>query len=161
MSAYVVDKRTIVYLIQAALDLPGRTVQGRTLSWYWDTRNDYGQIDSHSAELKPNNDHAAMCIGKMLWNENIRSVSARYPTRKTYKLPGVVSGDALTPQDFSAPWPDIDPVQVLKTCECYKYQSCEHDGWENSEAAAFIQALEYAAVNALPGYEAANWGAPK
>jgi hypothetical protein len=28
----------------------------------------------------------------------------------------------------------FDPVQVLKSCDCYEYQSCEHDGWEDSEA---------------------------
>jgi len=52
-------------------------------------------------------------------------------------------------------------VQVLKSIDCLDYQSCEHPGWAASEAKAFIDRLQSAAIHALPGYEAAIWGAPE
>jgi hypothetical protein len=37
------------------------------------------------------------------------------------------------------------------------YQSCEHPGWEESEARKFCQQLTEGAIARLPGYEAAAW----
>ncbi len=43
---------------------------------------------------------------------------------------------------------------------CLDYQSCEHPGWEASESHSFLESLKSAAVSALPGMDAAKWGAP-
>jgi hypothetical protein len=77
-------------------------------------------------------------------------------------LPGdryVEGGIAKADIESAAALP-FEALQVLKACACYAYQSCEHSGWEASEAHAFIQALKDKAVRTLPGYGDAVWGAP-
>jgi len=53
--------------------------------------------------------------------------------------------------------PPPSPVAVLKACDGYEYQACEHPGWEASEAHAYINALRRRAIHALPGYDEAAW----
>lgn len=50
-------------------------------------------------------------------------------------------------------------VQVFKACDCYRYQSCEHAGWEDSPARAMTDRLrEIAAFMALRSrYDLAAW----
>lgn len=86
-------------------------------------------------------------VGAMLLAENTRSVNSCYdqdywePAYLFHPLPG-------TP----------DPLVVLKAIACLEYQSCEHDGWLDSEARVFCQALRRVAIAALPGYpEADGW----
>lgn len=100
----------------------------------------------------------------MLWRENIKSVSHRYPHESSATLPGPRDCEfVITESDFGCVllWDHFDPAQVLKACDCFEYQSCEHDEWESSEAHAFIQSLRSSAWHALPEYDGAEWGAPK
>lgn len=155
MSAYVVDREHVVYLVEAAMRLEG---YGGGLHWGWGRETVGTYIP---AELRPGDYDEAVRVGQMLWNECIRSVSARYPDEPVTDLPGVEGEDyTFTRRDLD-PFLRIDPVQVLKSCSCYAYQSCEHDGWETSEAYAFIDALRHRAIASLPGYEEAAWGAPE
>lgn len=77
----------------------------------------------------------------MLLAENTRSVNHRNdeddwePVYLFHPLPG-------TP----------DPLVVLKAIACLEYQSCEHDGWLDSEARVFCQALRQVTITKLPGY---------
>lgn len=92
-------------------------------------------------------------LGAKLHAENVKSLQARYP------------GD-------EAPLPyEHDPraallarqlphIQIVKAADCYRYQSCEHDGWEKSYAAEVIDAVYRCAVSSLPGYQEAMWGCP-
>lgn len=91
--------------------------------------------------------------GAVLWDENWRSLEARYEdpsadwARETYA--------------YSRIWPrHWNPVEVLKAIACYEYQSCEHDAWEGSEARRFCAVLRDRMISELPGYEAAPWGVP-
>jgi hypothetical protein len=52
---------------------------------------------------------------------------------------------------------EVEPVQVLKAIKCYEYQSCEHPSWEDSEARSWCNHLRLAAIEHLPGFEAAKW----
>ena len=52
---------------------------------------------------------------------------------------------------------ELSPVQVLKACNCLEYQSCEHPGWEDSQARANLEVIRAYAVRQLPGYEDADW----
>lgn len=80
-------------------------------------------------------------VGAMLLAENTRSVNHRNdeddwePVYLFHPLPG-------TP----------DPLVVLKAIACLEYQSCEHDGWLDSEARVFCQALRQVTITKLPGY---------
>lgn len=149
MSAYLCDKNVFLFLLAAAQSV--RFSRGN-LYWYWDG----GRHDSIGA----GDFNKAQAVAEMLYGENLRSVSHRYSSDKSSAtLPG--SHDAtFTLRDFCRAW-DCDPVQVLKTIACLNYQSCETPDWEQTEAYAFLRALKNAAIQALPGYDDAAWGAPE
>jgi hypothetical protein len=105
-----------------------------------------------------NFDTTADNLGQMLWNENHESVNARY-REDTETLGYAFVG-------MEAP---LDPVVVLKAINCYDYQSCEHDGWEGSEAKFLMDwlrerlapkagLLSADAVYELRAYSEAPWG---
>ena len=144
MSAYIVGRNHIRFLVEAALHLE----RGATFRW-WDT-------ESH--ELTGSNGTE---VGQMLWVENRASVSYRYPHDDWKELPGPVNEDHVyfhegAPFKFSP-----TPAQILKAADCYSYQTCEHPEWEQSSAHAFIEALIKRAYTLTPGYEEAPWGAPQ
>ena len=95
-------------------------------------------------------DDELLAMGKMLRDENNASVNYRYEGRY--------------PEDLGAPYEQplrivsVDPVTTLKLVHCYRYQSCEHDGWEKSQARQWCDSLEAGACSRLPGYEDAPWG---
>ena len=155
MSAFICDKNHFVYLLTAALELARRNRHGS------------GGFDYFHAgerhEVKTPTDQAD--AANLLLLENIKSVSHRYPGDKSSAtLPGPCASEEITERDFSGPfvrWTRIDPVQVLKSINCLRYQSCEHDEWKESEAYSLLNSLERDCVHALPGYENAEWGAPE
>lgn len=153
MSAYICDKGHIIYLVAAAM-APRLNPWGGPFRWSHDGK-------THS--LACNDFEAAKEAAMMLLLENIRSVSHRYPNDKSSaSLPGATQDEPITAGDFAraAFANNPSPVQVLKSIACLEYQSCEHPGWTDSEAHAFLRALERRAINALPGYDEAAWGAP-
>jgi hypothetical protein len=91
-------------------------------------------------------------LGRMLWRENMLSLGARYSDPLDEEaLAGYRY--AFTSALLAAP-----VVALIKNIHCYRYQSCEHDGWEKSDAAALCEALESYLVHRLPGYSDAPWG---
>ena len=142
MSAYVVDLNHINYLINAALT----TGDGyQRFSFYHNDQRH--EVDSDTASA----------LGQMLLDECIRSVSYRYAD--SAPLPGPVDESPV----YSYTWNHYDgfkPAQVFKSIRCLNYQSCEHPGWEESAAWAFLQSLTNATIGRVQGYEAAEWGAP-
>ena len=150
MSAYIVGKDHILYLLAAMVS---RRICPHGFYWFHGGRT--------TEPLAADMDKAAE-LANALWLENIRSVSARYPGESSGTLPGPGCGSyVILATDFSRNrWQEMDPVQVLKAIDAYAYQSCEHDGWESSEAHAICEALRHRAIQALPGYEEAEWGAP-
>ena len=85
----------------------------------------------------------------MLLKENYRSVNHRYDEGPTAEI--------QDPYVFSRLLVRIDPVAVLRAISVLEYQSCEHPGWEGSEAQAFCRALQGRAISHLPGYDEADW----
>lgn len=152
MSAYVVDRDHVRYLVTAATSRrlhPGHS--GLCLRW----RHNGTWEELHYSTPKREAE-----VGQMLWDECIASVLHRYSDCDRSEMPGPIGEDFA--YSTHKPWhASIDPVQVLKACDCYEYQSCEHPGWPESSASAFIESLRTAAWQALPGYEDANWGAPQ
>lgn len=97
-------------------------------------------------------------LGRLLWGECLKSVSARYPRDGDGEWPGPagltraeIAGYTHTPLTF-------DPVTLLKALDCYEYQSCEHDGWRTSTAREVCQSLRRYLIATLPGYHNAPWG---
>jgi hypothetical protein len=92
-------------------------------------------------------------VGRILLTECERSVNHRYPGED--ELPGTIGQNAAT-YTFR-PWPRaLDPVAVLKGCDCFDYQACETDDYEASLAWTIIQAIRKRAIHGLPGYDNAE-----
>lgn len=95
-------------------------------------------------------DHTAQQIGRTLMAENVASVAYRYRDSddmgetEAYRFHFFQNG--------------LTPVEVIKAAHCLAYQSCEHPGWEASEANAILEAIKDAACHKLAGYDAAPWG---
>lgn len=139
MSAYLVNREHIAYLLTAATS---RALGISERRFYWSHNN-------HLHRLDPEDESRNRMIGQMLWNANNQSVNHRY--NETDDAPRY----AHQPHRGA-----IDPIQVIKACHCYQYQSNETPDWETSEAKAFIESLIHRATAALPGYDKAVWGAP-
>ena len=126
------------------------------LSWVFDINRATGNYKRHDL---PISDHKrAAEVGQMLWDANLESVRHRYTDCKGNDLPGPIGEDF----EYSEHKPGffgtaIDPVAVLKACDGFEYQACEHDGWPASEAKAFIDNLRSRAWTSLPGYDEAAW----
>jgi hypothetical protein len=157
MSAWVVNREHIDLLVAAGLRGPrrGRGAWGE-LRWFavdpgdesWSYEQHVRQLDYSTADE----------VGRMLWTENVCSVAARYPDDDCSSRPGPVSED-IDLEAIEYVWrnPHYTPTagEVLKAIACYEYQSCEHDGWRESEARRFCAALESAVCATL--YEG-PWG---
>lgn len=150
MSAFVVDDYHIAYLLEAALSQAiCQYGSGGKFQWFGPDKEWHTLTRGNKEE-----------VGQMLWNENVRSVAERYPD-DPFELPGPVGAAPYQFEDKGYRWQIIEPAQVLKSCDCYEYQSCETDDWEDTQACAFIQALRREAIRALQRYDGAVWGAPK
>jgi hypothetical protein len=151
ISAYICQKEHIIYLLQAAMS---RRLNPHGGHFTW---NAAGHAQAwHRGELACNDYEHAAKVANMLWRENKASVLARYGRDDDYS-----AIEEIKAREIGVFHAEIDPVQVLKSCDCLEYQSCEHDGWEASEAKAFLEALRGSAWRSLPGYEKAAWGPPE
>jgi hypothetical protein len=90
----------------------------------------------------------AKAIGEILHAENVRSVNCRY-------------GESTQPSFELCEWAAFQPfslVQIVKAARCLDYQSCEHRGWPDSEAAKIVQAITADHPSRdMPGYAEADW----
>ena len=145
MSAYIVEADTIQYLVSSGLQ-----VMREALYWYHRETGTHYVLTNRTATE----------VGQMLWNENMESVRFRYPREEL--LPGLMDEeqDMVFAHQVTRLY-EWNTAQVLKATDCYEYQSCEHTGWEVSNAKAFIDVLRASAWRRLPGYEQAEWGHPK
>lgn len=134
MSCYVLDRHAIWYLAVACQRYLGLS----SLSDPKELRN----------------------LAQILWQENVEAVTRRY--RNTDPLPGPTGENFIIAQDEPVPrWrkEDLRPVQVIKAARCYLYQTDELP--DTFMSRKFIRRLLEAAIEALPGYEEAVWGAPE
>lgn len=131
MSAWRVSKTHIDVLVTVAIDArhPGS-------SFYFYHEGEGRYVTRETADE----------IGRMLWEENFRSVNHRYDESEP------------VPEYRFARTEDKPIVEVLKGIDCYEYQSCEHDEWESSAAKRFCDSLRDTLIGKLPGYDAAPWG---
>jgi hypothetical protein len=128
MSAYVVSKDHIDYLVSAAKEY----THGQPVNFY--RVHDFVTHTNWSA------------LGQLLWDENTRSVNYRYERENT-----------ATSYMFNRSPVPVTSAQVLKAISCYAYQSCEHDDWEASEAKAFTDWLTQQAHEHMAGMSDAMW----
>ena len=101
-------------------------------------------------------------IGAILLTENERSVYARYKDCGPGNAPGTIGEDAANyrfkefgellrlPMAVQCAW-------ILNGCRCFDYQACETDNYEDTLAHLIIEAVQSAAIRALPHIEDAPW----
>jgi hypothetical protein len=185
MSAYMVDRDHIDFLVQSALagatDSRGWLGSGdRHFSYYSHARGvrvyvdpyaDEPTSDAHSETIPPS------VLGQRLTDTNLESIQARYPD--TIEDPEGTPGPCeryweqpyvFTPIDTGRQVYSIaaglklavEPVACTAEAAAhighYEYQACEHDGWRESDAFAFCEALRERLLDKLPGAENASWG---
>jgi hypothetical protein len=115
-------------------------------------------------------------LGQRLVDECMASVLARYPDcdpdagdlpgpRDAYYM-GPYAWEPYLAAEAGLParrtpaevLPPASTVVIAKQIAHYEYQSCEHEGWRDSEARAFCHALGDSLLRSLPGWEQAPWG---
>ena len=89
-------------------------------------------------------------IGQMLIAQNYRSYNYRYEEHSEPEAFEITGQDLMYVNRFT-------PVELLKALASYSYQSCETDDWEETEAYKLVEIIRYSAINALPGYDEAEW----
>lgn len=89
-------------------------------------------------------------LGNMLARVNAESVNARYAHHNDPCAPIPYRWSMRTAVPLS-------PIQVIKACDCYRYQSCEHPDWPGSQAEQIIEQLRERAITLLAGYDEAEW----
>jgi len=86
-------------------------------------------------------------VGELLHAENVRSVNFRY-------------GETTMPDFAMCAWAafhEFSRVQILKAARCLRYQSCEHPGWQASDASRLLEEIIGRSTTDLPGYDEADW----
>jgi hypothetical protein len=86
-------------------------------------------------------------IGKILHDENLKSVNHRYEESEVYSFEAC---KWARNQAFS-------PVQIIKAAKSLAYQSGESPTYKSSDASAIIDAIITLAITQLPGYNKAEW----
>ena len=138
MSASTVHHEHIhVLLWVAAQPVP----QCGPLAWYYDNPIRWNRLDGPGAES------SRAAVGQMLLDENAASVNYRYDI-----------DDAAAVYVYRQPrHTDWSLPELLNALRGYEYQSCEHPGWDASQAKAFCDALQQRLVCMLPGYNDGPW----
>jgi hypothetical protein len=153
VSAFVQEDDHIDLLVTAAIEYAHHGSTGLSVH-YPDAAEVYGY-----RYIQVNRDTATE-IGRKLLAENVQSVCHRY-------------GEGIDADEYAGYATSIENYQwrpvslglydnpaalILKACDGYEYQSCEHDGWAASEAKAIVDAIRSSAISHVPGYdEADSW----
>jgi hypothetical protein len=98
-------------------------------------------------------------VAELLARENVKSVDYRYPRDIDEQVNEVFVKECIAAAKIlNKKRPNVyTAVQVIKLCNSLDYQSCEHPGWEASNAKETLDAIVAIAIRNLPGYEAAEW----
>lgn len=130
MSCFMHDRAHVAFLVNAAL----HATYGNhgSLSWVWDINRRAETYERN--ELRSGDLDQAAAIGQMLMDTNAMSVHARYSEHDDMLGDTTYGQHRLTHQIPT-------PGAVFQAIASYEYQSCEHDGWPDSEAKAFCNAL--------------------
>jgi hypothetical protein len=151
MSAYVVSTDTIDYLVAAAAKYGASFYAPRSPHVMGDTAAETlaaapADYSGNTFRLDARSDY--VLIGAILLAANVQSVNYRYDQH-----------DAIPDYPHrTVSYSEIDPVAVLKSVRCLRYQSCETPDYDKTFAAAILDTITIEAIHHLPGYEDAPWG---
>lgn len=128
MSSWVLDRDHISGMLQAT----HLTREGA-----------YVYFDGEAYYIKQGGDLSVP--GQILMDETYRQVNGRYDS------------EDKAPKFFVVPVKHLEPVQIIKLINCWRYQSCDLDDYKDTHAWAIATALRDAAISGLPGYDEADW----
>ena len=80
MSAYMVDREHIVFLVKASISSQLSLYDGGSMSWYHTGEHHNGI--HHQLRVLESVDRLTE-VAQMLWDENLKSINARYPRMYT------------------------------------------------------------------------------
>ena len=130
MSAWTVNKKMIDVLMTEA-------IRARDPIYFTASDGESYKIDRDNVNE----------IGQALWNANYKSVNHRY------------NEDTKAPQyKYEMDSYHRKAVDVIKSCKCFDYQTCEFPEWEETVEKDILERIMHKAINRLPGYEEAPWG---
>lgn len=133
MSAFIVDDIHINAMVSYAIEHRIR---------FWNpTAKDSVEITTFNAEE----------IGRILLDENVRSVCHRYSDIEN-DVKDTAAGYVF--KYFATP---LTAVEALKACHCLDYQCCETDDWKTTLACRIVATIESHAARRVPSYDAAPW----
>jgi hypothetical protein len=96
-------------------------------------------------------------VGRILLDENERSVGTRYNETDPDDMPGTDHETAAN-YEFRRWCANFSAVTILKACACFDYQACETDDYETTLAHRIIDTIRHHAISSLPGYDdAPGW----
>jgi len=129
MSAFIVDNAHI----NAILNATAPRFAGDSATYYWKGKLYYMGGDTQR-------------LGQVLTDENHRSVNYRY-------------NEQTEPRRFQRVMlnKSFSPLEIVKLCHGYSYQSCEAPDWKETEAYAIVGALRERSIRRIEGYEEAPW----
>ncbi len=136
MSAYLCGPKTIATIVE------------------WEQNSDRpGFLAKPAYYGGTNEDKPGIFFRELLLRQNLRSLHARYP-RKV---------EELTPDEWEVyrNTPAVNGlgiVDMLKCVQCWQYQSCETEDYQDTQAWKYSHYVLSALISRLPGYEKAVWG---
>jgi len=147
VSAYVVGKAHIDAILTTLVQ-PRVSYGSRDFASYWYAPN------GRRVDITPDN---ASDIGQKLLDENVVSVRYRYNDEDEATIPGPIDTAYRHPYTFTR-GRELTIPEAFLALDGLSYQSCEHPGWEASEAYAIVQGMRSELWHRLPGYsEADTW----
>lgn len=155
MSAYLCDPHHAAYL--AAYAVVEKIVPYRGL-------HAHGYDDEIVKGLRERNLKTIPDLAVALARANVASLEERYGNidkvfEEGYGLANYLA-DVREAADPKSVW-DFTPVQVIKAANCFDYQTCEIDAYEDLWVSKLLNSIVNNAIHDLPGYDKAKWGAPE
>jgi len=127
MSAFIVNENHIHAIVTAAK-------MDRDFSYYF-----------NGSRHKCDTIEEAEKMGQTLINQNYRSVNHRYDEKDV-------------PYKYELSYnTHFKPIEIIKACQCYIYQSCETDDYKETQAIAIAKGIINSQIHKLPGYDNAAW----
>jgi hypothetical protein len=171
--------------IAGATDSRGwQSAHERTFSYYSHERSTRVYVDAFADETAESGEGyfrtetiPPSVLGQRLVDANLDSIHARYPDtiedaegtpgplERYWEMPYVFEPIDTGKQVYSigaglqlAVQAVANTATVAAELGHYEYQACEHDGWRESDAFAFLEAMRVRLLGRLPGAESASWG---
>jgi hypothetical protein len=152
MNSFVVDPSHVDAILSVALHGPADFDPLRYPGWQ---PPEVGEL--LGGEREPLSVRNATPLGASLLEQCIASVANQSAEVEFERLPGpapIPDPDLYEFTDFGRV---LSAPECCKAIACLECQSCEHPGWPESAARAFLGDLLWRLIATLPGYQRAPW----